>query len=102
VREVVLGLLDALARGLLLVDGPGLGPLEDVLFVLGEVSKDLGREVEVLGDDRLGRVGEPVGEDKGRLFGKVAVVENQEELGAVLTKTLERVRNSAGEVPKVT
>lgn len=44
----------------------------------------------------------PVGQDKGRLLGKVAVIEDDEELGSVLTETLQRVRHTAGEVPQVT
>lgn len=44
----------------------------------------------------------PVRQDKGRLLGKVAVIENDEELGSVLTETLQRVRHTTGEVPQVT
>lgn len=43
----------------------------------------------------------PVGQDKGRLLREVAVIENEEELSSVLTKTLQRVRDTAGEVPQV-
>lgn len=57
VDEVVFGLLDLLAHGLLFVDGAGLGCLEDVLFFLGEMLEDLGVKVEILGDDRLRGVG---------------------------------------------
>jgi hypothetical protein len=57
VREAVLGLLDVLARGALLVDGAGLRALEDVFLAGGEVGEDFGRELEVFGDDGLGRVG---------------------------------------------
>lgn len=54
--KVVFGLLDVAALGRLLVDGAGDGALENVLLLLGEVVEDLGREVEVLGDDLLGCV----------------------------------------------
>lgn len=57
VGEVVLGLLDVLAGGPLVIDGAWVGALEDVLLALGQVGEDLWGEVEVLGDDRLGRVG---------------------------------------------
>lgn len=56
VGEVVLGLLHALASWSLLVDRARIGALENVLLTLGDVGEDLGRQIEVLGDDGLGRV----------------------------------------------
>lgn len=56
VRELVLRLLDILASGLLIVDGSCHPALENVLLALGDVGKDLGCQVEVLGDDGLWRV----------------------------------------------
>lgn len=56
VGELVLGLLDVLALGGLVLDGAGHGALENVLFAGGEVVKQLGGEVEVFGNDGLGRV----------------------------------------------
>jgi hypothetical protein len=63
--------------------------------------EDLGGEVEVVCNDRLGGVGEPVSQDEGRLFREVARIEDEEELGSVLTKTLQGVRDAGGEVPEV-
>lgn len=54
VREVVLGLLDVLALGALVLDRARVGALENVLFARGDVLEDFGREMEVLGDDGLG------------------------------------------------
>lgn len=44
----------------------------------------------------------PVGQNKGRLLREVAVIKDEEELGSVLTETLQRVRDTAREVPQVT
>jgi len=41
---------------------------------------------------------EPICQDKGRVFRKGSAVEDKEEFGAVLAQSLQRVRNSAGEV----
>lgn len=98
-RELLRGLLVVLARGGLVGDGPGERALEDVLFFLGDVVEDFGGEVEVLGEDGARGVVEPVGEEEGALLGKVAVVKDEEELGAVLAEALEGVRDAAGEVP---
>lgn len=54
VCEIVLGLLGVLACRALLVDGAWVRALENVLFAGGEMCKDFGGEVKVLGDNRLG------------------------------------------------
>lgn len=54
VRELELGLLHSFALGLLLVDGPGQAPLENILVGWVQGVKDLWIEVEVLPKDRLG------------------------------------------------
>jgi hypothetical protein len=56
---------------------------------------------EVLGKNSFGRVANPVGEEEGRVFGEIAVVEDEEELGAVGAETLERVGMARWEVPQV-
>src|SRR5580704_6518316 len=47
-------------------------------------------------------VGHPVREEHGLVLGEVAVVEDQQEFGAVRRQTLNRVGNSGREVPEVT
>ena len=44
---------------------------------------------------------EPVSQQEGRLLGEVAIIKDQDELGAVGTKALQRVGNTAGEIPQV-
>lgn len=56
VGELVLGLLDVLALGGLILNGAGHRALENVLLAGGEVVKQLGGEVEVFGNDGLGGV----------------------------------------------
>lgn len=57
VAKVQLGLFDILAARALILNRTGVAPLEDVFLARGQVGKYLGVEVEVLGDDRLWRVG---------------------------------------------
>ena len=56
VRELVFGRLGVLAARALVVDGARAGAAEDVLLAGGQVREDSGVELEVLGDDGLGRV----------------------------------------------
>lgn len=44
---------------------------------------------------------EPVRQDKGAFFREAAVVEDEQELGAILAQALQAVRHTAGEIPKV-
>ncbi|KAH8718521.1 hypothetical protein HC256_003156 [Beauveria bassiana] len=94
VRKLVPALLDVAAARALVLDGAGLRALENVLFAFGEVLKDFGGEVEVFGNDALGR-------DKSRLFGKAAIVKDEQKLGAILAQALERMGDAAGKVPEV-
>jgi hypothetical protein len=50
---------------------------------------------------RHGGLTKPVGQHKGRLLGKVTVVKDEQEFGAVLAQALQRVGDAAGEVPQV-
>lgn len=56
---------------------------------------------EVLRKHRLGRARNPIGEQECRVLGEVAVVEDEEELGAIGTEALQRVRVARWEVPEV-
>lgn len=56
-RELILGLLDVFALGPLLTNGARLRSLENVFFTLGKVFKQLGVEMKVFSDNRLGSVG---------------------------------------------
>lgn len=124
VGEVVLGLLDVLAGGPLVIDGARVGALEDVFLALGQVGEDLWGEVEVLGNDRLGRVGwrvqksaggqankrlvngpeltEPVSQDESALLREATIVEYKQELCAIGAQALQAVGYAAREVPQVT
>ena len=75
--------------------------LKDEQLLLGQLLQSLLRDAEVLGQHVLGRVRHPIGEQDGGVLGKVAVVENQQELSAVGIQSLNRVRNSRGEIPKI-
>lgn len=44
---------------------------------------------------------EPVRQDESALLGEVAVVKDEQELGAILAQTLQTMRHTAGEVPQV-
>ncbi len=74
--------------------------LEDVLLLLGHVGHLLWRPAEVLGEDALGGVGEPVAHHEGGVLGESAVVEDQQELHA-LVQRLDVVRHALGEEPQV-
>jgi hypothetical protein len=55
-RKLLITPLDLLPLWLLVLDAPRHGALEDVFLARGQVGEDLGGEVEVLGQDGLGRV----------------------------------------------
>src|SRR5207302_7445995 len=59
------------------------------------------RNAKILGQDVLGRVRHPVGEQNSGKLRKVAVIENEQELRAIGIQSLNRVRNSGGEIPKI-
>lgn len=58
-------------------------------------------DTEVLGENRLWRAADPVGEQEGGVFREVAVVEDEEKLGAIGAQTLQRVRVAGWKVPQV-
>ena len=115
--KLYLDLFTPLPVGLSSSIEPGISALENVFLAVWDVGKDLWRQVEVLGDDRLGSVGyvgvscpvldwehlglrtKPVAEDEGGLFREPAIVEDEKELGTVGTQALKRVKNAAGEIP---
>jgi hypothetical protein len=67
-------------------------PLRQQRFAVGR----LGVNVEVRGQF-LGRcAGEPIGQQQGVEFGRLAVVEGEEELTAVRSGALQRVRQAGG------
>jgi hypothetical protein len=66
------------------------------------VLKDLGRETEVLCHNGLGCVLDPLVQEESRVLGEVATVKHQQELGSILTQTLERVWVTRREIPQIT
>lgn len=73
--------------------------MENVLVLLMDVLEYLGRETEVLSYHGLGCVLDPFVEKESRILGKVAAVENEQELCSILTQALERVWVTRWEVP---
>ncbi len=74
--------------------------LEDVEVVQGDVFEGVGRHPEVERQDIGRRVREPLVEQQRVVFGRAAVVEAQDELGAVLADALQGVRQAGGEIPE--
>lgn len=58
--------------------------LEDVLVLLLDLRKDLWRQSEVLCDNRLGRVLNPLVQQERRILREAAAIEDQEKLSAVV------------------
>lgn len=81
--EPVLGWSNGFAR---IRQAARIRPLKDVLFALGQSREGLFRDPEVVGKDVGRRVRKVVGEQKSVVLGKVAVVEDEEELDALLAK----------------
>lgn len=75
--------------------------LKDVFVLLANLSEDLRRQTEVLSDNSFGRVLNPFIQQERRILGEATAVENQEEFGSVLTKTLQRVGVTRREIPKI-
>jgi len=77
--------------------------LENVAFVV-DVDRNVGkctfRNAEVLGQHLARHVREQVREQKGLVFRKTAVVEDQEEFAAVV-EALDRMRNYSREIPQI-
>lgn len=75
--------------------------LENVLVLLMDVLEDLRRETEVLCYNSLGCVLDPLVQEESRIFGEVATVKHQQELGSILAQALEGVWVTRWEVPQV-
>ena len=60
-----------------------------------------GRHAEILGQHLGRRVLEPVAEQEGVVLVEVAVVEHQQELAAVGTEALDRMRDAGGKIPEI-
>ncbi len=59
------------------------------------------RQAEVLGQERLRRVAEPVADAERAKFGEVAVVEDQDEVRRLVAQAAEDVTVTAREIPNV-
>ena len=71
----------------------------DLLF--GKAVERRFRQAEVLGQQRLGRVADPVGDAERAELGEVAVVEDQDEVAGLVAQALKHVAVAAGEIPDV-
>ena len=78
--------------GLLLCERPRQIALEDVELVLGNIVKGGSGRIEVLRQHFLGRVLEPVAQQKRRELIKVTLIKDQQKLASVWTETLDGVR----------
>src|SRR5262249_825490 len=76
--------------------------MEDVELVVGEVSKGALGLLEVPGENLPWRMRQPVRDQKARVLVEVAVVGDEQHLAAVVVEALDRVRDTAWEVPDVT
>ena len=56
---------------------------------------------EVLGQDVLGDVGKPVGQQEGFILVEVAVIEDEQELGSLSLMCLDRMGDAGREVPEI-
>ncbi len=75
---------------------------EDVELVrVGHVGEACRRHAEVLGQHLGRRMHEPVAEEERVVLAEGAVVEDQQELAAVGTEALDRVRQARREIPQV-
>src|SRR5581483_12444061 len=90
-------------RGLLLflVERARKGGLEDEQLFLRDSIEDRGLHVEVFGEDFLGRMCQPVRDQKRVEFIEVAVVEYQEKATTVGAKALNGMRNSRRKEPQI-
>src|SRR5256885_14888248 len=68
---------------------------------IGDLCECCSRYAEVFGKHLGRRVLEPVAEQERVILVEIAVVEHQQELGAVRTETLDRMGNAGGEAPQV-
>ena len=75
--------------------------LKNEEFFLGHFFQGLLADAEILREDIARRVRHPVREKHGRIFRKVAVVEDQQEFGAVRIQSLNRMRNSGRKIPEI-
>src|SRR5579864_3427716 len=75
--------------------------LENEQLLLRQIPESALRYAKVLAQHLLGRMRHPIGEEYGGVFRKIAIIKNQQELSAVRTQALDRMRNSRREIPKV-
>jgi len=66
------------------------------------VTGQRGRHAEVLSQHLVWYVLEPISDQEGVVLVEVAVVEDQEKLGTIRIKALDRMRNARGEKPQIT
>ena len=71
-----------------------------VVDIAGQVGKLAGRHAKILGQYVFGRMGEPIANQEGRIFRKVAVVKDEEELTAIF-QGLDGMWNARGKIPQV-
>jgi hypothetical protein len=77
-----------------------LGAVEDEKLAVWKVCEGRNREVQLLSPDVGGGALEHLRDQEGLIFGKVAIVEDQEELGSIL-ETLDIMRDSGWEEPDI-
>ena len=79
----------------------GTRPAGEVHLVLREPVERRFGQAEVLGQERLGGVADPVGDAEGAELREIAVVEDQDEVRRLVAQALEHVTVAAREIPDV-
>ena len=86
--------------GLLLRQRTGHLALEDVEVVQRDILEGVGRQAEIERQHLRRRVREPLVEEQRVVFGRLAVVEAEDEFAAVLADALQRMRHARREIPQ--
>jgi hypothetical protein len=74
---------------------------EDVELFAGDIGESALRHTEVFGEDVFRGVGKPIGEQESLILIKAGVVEDEQELATVTSKTLDRVWDARREEPSL-
>ena len=76
-------------------------PRLDIGLALGEGVKHILRQTEIEREHFLGGHVDPVGDRKGPVFRKCAIVERQNEMAGLVADCLDRMAVALGEIPKI-
>lgn len=86
---------------LLGAEGTGKAGLENEKLLLGNFVEGCWRDVEVLGEDFFGSMGEKISQQEGVGLIEISVVEDEKESATIGSEALNGVRNSGREKPQI-